>query len=423
MSIKGVKQDYIISNKVEDYSNESLSISFDTFKKAINTSNEVLELDSMCENPSNLDNYNSMRDLFDKKFDVSDLPYYDDRHRYRFQGFTVTKDFIYITAHGGKNDPSVILVYDKEGNYLGQVKLPTGGGKNSHVGGISYDSEHDILYLTSTNGKVLVINNKYLANIFKDNSTRNDSPFNINLDDEEDFDLNSFVIDETSIDIKRDFDKYLKDHSIDSYNSNIQDDWFHEMLEDANVIENKASLNASSVYYDEINHKLYVPTFSRDSKIFVYDVSFDEEGNPIYTFKDIYGIGSSSDIKIDDVNLPYGIQGVATYTDPNGDTYLLMVSSFGTIDSTIAKYKIKEDGSLEFAGQHIFYGKKGLENIVVDPKTGDIFCNFENYAGGTDNDGGNFESIHVDDINGSNNDYRYLDIMRKMYGSSSDYER
>ena len=422
MSVSSFKSPASLDNNVDaiDLGTGNVTVGVGSLNKTLNSAfEEVLNLDSFISEEKKEITYEGLK----KKIDTTHLPFYDDKHRYRFQGFTVTEDNIYVTAHGKKGDPSVILVYDKDGNYRGILKLPKGGGRDSHVGGISYDSLHNVLYLTGTDGKVLVINNEYLENIYKDNDTRNDKPFNIDLDDDEDFDINSFLVDGASIDLKRDLEKYLKDHNIDDYDSNIKDDWFHEMLESSNIIKDKSSSGAASVYYDEINHKLYVPTFSRDSKIFVYDVSFDEEGNPIYTFKDIYGMDSSSDFKIDDVDLPYGLQGVATYTYPNGDTYLLMVSSYGTVDSSIAKYRIKEDGSLEFAGQHIFYGKKGLENVVVDSKTGDVYCNFENYAGGSDNDGSEFESINVDNINGSNKDYRYIENMRKMYGASSNYER
>lgn len=327
---------------------------------------------------------------FDNDLDTSDLPHYDDPKRYRFQGFTMTDDYIYISAYDKEGKPSLLLVYDNDGNYVGRVALPSGVSRYAHVGGMSYDKEHDILYITDKKGKVLALDNEILSAAIKDCTSELGKGFNIDLDEKKDFEIDDFIIDKQSLDIRKSIEEFMGP----DYDGYLPD--------------------AASVYYDEENHKIYIPTFSEDSKIFVYDVEFDNKGKPSYKFDTIYGMGKDDVNKINDTNLPYAVQGVGTYTDSNGDKYLLINSSYSGIDSAITKYKINDDGSIEFAGQHIFNNKYGIENMVVDPDTGDIYCNYENNVAGTRQDGGHIEKININDIDGSNTDTNYILLMIKL---------
>ena len=401
MAVKGIDQKFDNQTDIVGMTlNTGIAISTLGLEKAIKTSNEILEMNDFI-------NYghkesDDLNKVFNKKFDVSNLPYYDDNKRYRFQGFTVTDKYIYITAHGdiSKTDPSVLLVYDRDGNYLGLVKLRSGAGRYSHVGGISYDSEHDYLYLTGSGGKIYTLDNKILSDGISDFTNRyGDIPFEVDLNEENKFNLKDFLVVEDGINIRDDYTEFV----LNEINRT-------KRVEDYGDLD----VRASSVYYDEINQKVYVPTFSSDSKIFVYDVKYDENGKPEYIFKTVYGYGSELTGVVSNKDLPCGIQGVATYTDKNNDTYLLMTSSFGDIDSVITKYKICENDELEFSGQYIFEGKPGLENIIVDADNGNVFCNFENYAGGSVQDGGEFETINIDKINGSKDDDRYISINQQI---------
>ncbi len=418
MSVVGIKDNFN-TEQVVDTINLGMdnTVNSQGLENAINSATELLDLDDLTTNRVDHNNYNS----FTEKFDNSEFPFIDGKDGYRFQGFTITDNFIYVTAYSKNDNPSVVLVYDKDGKYLGHIKLPSNGGRDSHVGGISYDGENNLLYITGKGGRVLVIDNEDLENGFIDQARRAGEPFEIDFDDLENFDFNSFVIDDKSINIRKDFKKYLKDNNIDIYE--VDDSDIEDYIESIFGIEDKTNLNAASVYYDEENHKLYIPTFSGDSKVFVYDVSFDENGKPSYKLDTIYGIGSVNNNTIDDVNLPYGLQGVATYTDKNGDKYLIMASSYGFIDSTLTMYKINDDGTIEFAGQKVFKGKRGLENIVVDSDTGDIYCNFENNVIGSKNDGSELLKVNIDDIDGSNTDPAYLRVMEWMRRAGKRYDK
>ena len=100
-----------------------------------------------------------------------------------------------------------------------------------------------------------------------------------------------------------------------------------------------------------------------------------------------------------------------------------MASSYGFIDSTLTMYKINDDGTIEFAGQKVFKGKRGLENIVVDSDTGDIYCNFENNVIGSKNDGSELLKVNIEDIDGSNTDPTYIRVMEWMRRAGKRYDK
>lgn len=130
--------------------------------------------------------------------DVSDLP--DD---YRFQGYTATDNYIYITAHDNKknrHDSSVILVYDHKCNYLGKMFLPVGAGGDAHVGGVSYDSEHNILYITGRNGDVLVLDNELIEDAIGKKDIPKDS-FDFELDDYDYFRIEDLIVNNQDINL------------------------------------------------------------------------------------------------------------------------------------------------------------------------------------------------------------------------------
>ncbi len=328
--------------------------------------------------------------------DVSDLP-----EGYRFQGYTYTKKFIYITAHDHvSNGRSVILVYDHNGNYLGKMFLPNGAGGDAHVGGVSYDSEHNILYITGTRGDVLVLNNKSIEDAINDKKGNN--RFSFYLENDKSFRFKDLVINNKDINLF-----YSMPKEIQKYIRTTGD-----------------NLNAASVYYDEKTHKLYIPTFSSNTKIFVFDVKFDNNGNPIYEYDKIYGINDFTEQSIDDADLPPGVQGVSIYTNEQGEQYLLTVSSYSSNRSVLVKYKINSDGSLTFAGQTIpkdsnGKGIRGAENMMIDD--GLVYINVENDVGETNQTGGEFYCYDIEkDINGPTDDGDY--ITASHYLSKSAYK-
>lgn len=179
--------------------------------------------------------------------------------------------------------------------------------------------------------------------------------------------------------------------------------------------------DAASVYFDEESQKIYIPTFSSDTEIYVFDVKYDSNGKLEYVFDKIYGLGENME-GISNINLPYAVQGVATYNAANGEKYILMTSSYSGADSIITKYKINEDDSLTFTGQKIF-DTPGLENIVID-ENGAIYGNVENYVGGRkDQDGGTFIITNVSDINDSSDDNKYCELMNSYKIIAENYNK
>ena len=312
---------------------------------------------------SDYDLYNGRLGAIDHAIDVSDLP-----EGYRFQGFTFSESFVYITAYDKDSDGlSVILVYDHKGNYLGKMFLPKGAGGDAHVGGVSYDSEHNILYITGTRGTVLVLDNNLIENAI--NKQKENGIFNFNLDRSN----NDFVIDDKNINLF-----YSLPIGLQQYLKTTGD-----------------SLNAASVYYDKKSHKLYVPTYSAHSKVYVFNVKFDK-GNPGYEFDKIYGLNEATEQKDDDVDLPPAIQGVSIYTNKKGEQYLLTASSCGGKKSIIVKYKINSDGSLSLVGGKILMKVKGAENMMIDEDDGLVYINVENNVGGSKQNGGKFYCYDIE---------------------------
>lgn len=357
---------------------------------------------SIINNINNILNQHLMNIAFnrglslDKHIDVSDLP-----DNYRFQGYTITDNYIYITAHDHDNEkPSVMLVYNHDGDYLGKVFLPIGAGGDAHVGGVSYDSLHNILYITGRNGDVLVLDNELIESAIEDQSDIDKGSFSFSMDDYDYFRIEDLIINNQDINLL-----YSIPEEIQEYLKTTSD-----------------NLNAASVYYDEDTKKLYIPTFSANSKVYVFDVEFDKNGKPIYKYDKIYGINDATSSKVDDVDLPPAIQGVSIYTDDKGEQYLLTVSSYSSRDSVLVKYKINEDGSLTFSGQKVLEGIKGAENMTINGN--DVYINVENDVSGSHHqDGGTFYRFDIiRDIDGSIEDYKYLHAIEKLDSSASKYD-
>lgn len=442
MSITGIKNDYNEKNIIDKIViNKNVSVNVNALNNVINersTNVEELNLNEINnayskdykrtlieKNKEILNNYGK---IYTKKLPETIEPpvlpmQNEEPGRYRIQGLTVTEEYIYVTAHGKEDDPSIILVYDpKTGKYLGKIALPNEGGRNSHVGGISYDSETFLLYLTGEDGSVIVLDNEALVRAIKNNKVQNDEPFDIDLEDNKNLFIESYVVDGESINIEEDYFEYLKEHDLLPKGNGIIDIIINLFTGETGDVDT-SNLNAASVYYDEENKKLYVPTFSEDSKIFVYDVTIDEDRTPHYELNTIYGLDEDDSDEINSTNLPYGIQGVATYTDENGEKYILMTSSYSDNDSSITKYRINSDGELEFAGQIVIEGKKGLENIVIDTETGNVYGNVENDVKGSNHQTGEeLVVVNVNDINGDSNDELYVQTMNDMRKDAAKYD-
>jgi hypothetical protein len=66
------------------------------------------------------------------------------------QGLCIIKEKIYITCYKIDNTTSCVIEFDMNGNRLRTIDLHN----RSHVGGISYDEKHNLVFICDTNGKV-----------------------------------------------------------------------------------------------------------------------------------------------------------------------------------------------------------------------------------------------------------------------------
>lgn len=80
------------------------------------------------------------REIFKLKFNDIEVP----------QGLCIIKDKVYITCYKIDNTTSCVIEFDMNGNRLRTIDLKN----RSHVGGISYDEKHNLVFICDTNGRV-----------------------------------------------------------------------------------------------------------------------------------------------------------------------------------------------------------------------------------------------------------------------------
>ena len=243
--------------------------------------------------------------------------------RRKVQGYTETKDKIYITAHENKQK-SKIYVYDKKtGDYEGYITL----NNSDHAGGISYDDVNDIIYVTASGGRITTIDNSVITRAIETSKI-------IPNHGEELLNLNETIIDKDGKEVPKYNDAFI--------------------VNDANMgLDGK---NAASVYY--YDGYVYMVTFTNVSekgtlKITKPTITYDKDGKKEINCEDI-----------STTKLGNNIQGLAV-TEYNGKKYLLTTHSMGPHTSgKITTYIINDDGSLKYQGIH--YAKPGIQGIDID---------------------------------------------------------
>ena len=248
------------------------------------------------------------------KFDYSNIPEYDAN--FKPQGVTRVGDYVYVSAHGWGNSNSKLYVFNSDGGYEGYIKLD----HNSHVGGITYDEENDILYVTGKDGDILAYDNRVITaaiDASRGNNGDDDNPCLIDLTNIEDRELNNDIAVSCHISIKD--------------------------LGEA----------ATTYYYDGV---LYAATFNGigegKMRAFKTEVKY-VNGQKLVDYVELYT-----------TSMPTLAQGMAV-TDYEGKRYLLVSQSMGPIaDSRIQVYLFDENGNKELLGFH--YCQPGIEGISVD---------------------------------------------------------
>ena len=290
----------LVSTDLNNYSPKVVQNNFNNIKNVTNIISEEVELISVPLNYQNI---------------ISD--------GYTPQGISKIDGQIFISAYK-IGERSRIYIYDDTTNaYKGVLVL----NNSAHVGGISYDQENDIIFVTGSNGKVNTYSYEKIKRVINNKFIKNNN--------------NAFTI-------------IFSDNENSAYYFQIDNDI------NINFIEGMDSKAATVYYYDD---RVYVGSFEGiTSGILVsYELSYDKEKNTI----------STSDIKCG--LLPSSTQGIAITKYKDSD-YLITAQSISSSKSTITVFK-REDSRYKVG--RIYLDDIGLEGIDVDEK-GEVIAVFEN---------------------------------------------
>mgnify|MGYP000091965070 FL=1 len=250
----------------------------------------------------------------------------------RIQGYTKAGDYYLITAYDHNHSlNSRVYIYDKTGKCIGYIELQNKHDQNAHVGGVAYDEENNIVFITGEDG---VVNTYRLGDITE---------------------AANQVSSNTSKVPSISSNKVLQ--AIEFGNVDISSHFGDET-------------SATTTYYSESENALYVADCAGDGSLIKYSVT-------------VGGKGVSFDKgTVISRNFASCCQGVATYTDSHGNNYIYASQSYGANhDSVIKKYEIIDTGLKEVGATTI--DTPGLEGIQID-KQGNLSGVFENFKD-TDN--------------------------------------
>ena len=288
-------------------------------------------------------NYQNLKNLLIENFNNTSLgiltfTYYEIQDYneangtdFRIQGYTMAGNYYLITAYDKtKSNDSRIYVYDKNGKNIGYISLKDSSDKNSHVGGITYDSKNNILFIT---GKAGVVNS---------------------------YDFDAII---STLNMTSDYIKEPIEISSEADLSPIAEG----SVEISNHIEGKTS--AATTYYSESEQALYVADCAGKGTLIKYNVEYNPDTNNV-----IYDSG-----KVVSKDFAACCQGLATYEDINGNNYIYATQSYGKFHaSVIKKYEVTSTGIEEIGATII--DTPGLEGIQID-KAGNVSGVFENFYG------------------------------------------
>ena len=232
------------------------------------------------------------------------------------QGYTIvggTYPSILITAYK-KGELSRIYIFEREtGKYEGFITLPN----KNHVGGITYDPLNDILFITVSNGTI---------------STYDYSVLMKTLDNAND------ITDDVHIDLSK------------KVNSNLA------------IIENDINVMQQASTLTFYNNALYSIDFGYEGVM--VKTEYNVVDNMVVSTNNTYYSLDNSKC----------VQGMAFYED-NNDTYLVLSSSLGVIDSKLTIYK-KVDDSFIYMNELTIDSNQKMEGISID-RIGNISSIFE----------------------------------------------
>lgn len=326
--MEGVESAKIFSGKVSLPNSANVNLSSPLITEATiynsnnNTSQQTVETLDLSASTSQQQNT--------KPLTINELNYDEiEQDGFTAQGYTIadtnshitSNGKVMITAYNKDGENSRIYIYNSQtGEFEGKIVLDN----KDHVGGATFDSKNQILYVTSSEGKVNSYDYKALTSMIDQAKDDFDGPYTV------------------------DMTKY--DTSI--YNI-------------ANTIETKPQASSNSItdqdgmdsvfYYDGY---LYSCTYAGTGKLIRTEMEIEKDSRT----QKITNIIEKETITID--SLPSAVQGIA-FCEEEGTDYLVTASSAANMSSRLKIFEISDEGNLIDKGTKVV-SHKGLEGIYIN---------------------------------------------------------
>lgn len=326
--MEGVESAKVFSGKVSlpNSNNVNLSGPLITAAKVFNNNNdasqqtvETLDLSASTSQQQNT-----------KPLTINELNYDEiEQDGFTAQGYTIadtnshitSNGKVMITAYNKDGENSRIYIYNSQtGEFEGKIVLDN----KDHVGGATFDSKNQILYVTSSEGRVNSYDYQIVTKMIEQAKDDFDGPYTV------------------------DMTKY--DRSI----YNIE-----------NTIETKSEASSNSItkqdgmdsifYYDGY---LYSCTYAGTGKLIRTEMKIEKDPRT----QEVTNIIEKETTTIG--SLPSAVQGIA-FCEENGTNYLITASSAANMSSRLKIFEISDEGNLIDKGTKVV-SHKGLEGIYIN---------------------------------------------------------
>lgn len=326
--MEGVESAKVFSGKVSlpNSNNVNLSGPLITAAKVFNNNNdasqqtvETLDLSASTSQQQNT-----------KPLTINELNYDEiEQDGFTAQGYTIadtnshitSNGKVMITAYNKDGENSRIYIYNSQtGEFEGKIVLDN----KDHVGGATFDSKNQILYVTSSEGRVNSYDYQIVTKMIEQAKDDFDGPYTV------------------------DMTKY--DRSI----YNIE-----------NTIETKSEASSNSItkqdgmdsifYYDGY---LYSCTYAGTGKLIRTEMEIEKDPRT----QEVTNIIEKETTTIG--SLPSAVQGIA-FCEEDGTDYLVTASSADNMSSRLKIFEISDEGNLIDKGTKVV-SHKGLEGIYIN---------------------------------------------------------
>ena len=247
-------------------------------------------------------------------FESEDIVYWEPgTHGYTAQGYTETDNYKIVSAYK-KGSNSRLYYYDKEtGEFVGYVEL----NNKDHVGGITYDPDDKLLFVTGSDGEVNCYDHEAIEQAMATADLDTGKPA---------IDLNNEQYSGIEIDC----------------NINIEDELGID--------------DPATIYYHD--GKLYVATYRSKGDLVSYDIKCNRS-------KDGKVSVDGGQMHIISRDCPAATQGISIY-EKDGKKYVAFARSAKGMKSSIDVYELNDDETLGEMSGSITIDHKGLEGIKIN---------------------------------------------------------